>query len=292
MPNIWTHITFCESVVDTLQIPDSFLKQEAIMKLGAQGFAPFSFFNVHRTIRDFPSQFNDISISSQQCNGFLKDLIEDAKDQRKEIKSYVFGFVTNYILNCHTRPFIHYFAKKKQTDHRKLETSIDTLLMEKHYNLQTWKVPVYKEIDVGFSIDKDIAELIHKNSLKHFPEAIFKSSKIIQKAYRHMKLVLRIWHDPNGWKNNIFGSTIFSFSHRPLNGDHDYLNLEKKTWYHPITNKASTDSFEELYDQAKVETIEIMTEVLCYWNERSSKAKANLRKLLETFSYEVQLAGN
>src|SRR5699024_12834260 len=136
--------------MDTLQIPDSFLKQESIMKLGAEGFAPFSFFNVHRTIRDFPSQFNDISISSQQCNGFLKDLIEDAKDQRKEIKSYVFGFVTNYILNCHTRPFIHYFAKEKQTDHRKLETSIDTMLMEKNYNLQRRRITIYKKKKVGF----------------------------------------------------------------------------------------------------------------------------------------------
>lgn len=282
MPGIWTHISFCESVVDTLQIPSTFTKLESIMKLGAQGFDPLLYYNFQPLIQNPSVRFSDTLLYSQRCSEFLKDLIKSAKDQRREVKSYVFGFITNYILKCYLRPFINYFAGNEGMDRRKLAIHVDTLLMEQYHNLQTWKTPVYKEIDVGFSLDKDIVELIHLNSIKHFPHAGFNSSKFIQKSYRHMKLALRMLYDPHGWKQGLFGTFLSPFSYQPVDENKDYLNSEKKTWVHPTEHKSRTDSFMELYDQAKIETVEVMTEVLSYWNESSVKAETNMQILLES----------
>lgn len=289
MPNIWTHICFCENVADTLRNPEPFVKQEVLMKLGAQGPDPFFYYNFWRLYQNHPVQYIGTLLHTKKCGPFLIDLIESAKNKRKEIRAYVFGFITHHILDRHTHPFIHYYAGYKENNHQKLEIYIDTLLMEKHHNLKTWKAPVYKEIDVGFSLDQDIVELIHQNIIKHFPNVGYKSPKYIQKTYRYMKLALRILADPYGWKNTLFGSIISPFSHRPVNDDKDYLNLNKETWYHSATNEARTDSFEDLYEQAKIEAVEILSEVLTYWHEGSEKAKTNLQNLIGNISYDTGL---
>jgi len=287
MPNVWTHICFCESVVDTLRNPDPFAKQETLMSLGAQGSTPL-YFNFWRLIQNRPVKNMNLLLHDKKYNDFLLDIIESAKNERIEVQSYVFGFITNYILDYHIDPFICYFAGGRKKDQRKLETYIDTLLMEKHHNLQTWKTAVYKEIDVGFSIDKDIVDVFQHNIKKYFPKMNI-SNKTIQKAYRNMKFTLRLLADPYGWKNTLFGTIISPYSYQPIKDDRDYLNLNRESWYLPHTKEIKTDSFEDLYEQAKIVAIEIMTEVLTYWHQKSDIAKKNLQKLIGNLTIDKNL---
>ena len=45
MPNSWTHILFCDDLIDTVKSSDELSQYSAYMKLGAQGPDPFFYYN-------------------------------------------------------------------------------------------------------------------------------------------------------------------------------------------------------------------------------------------------------
>ncbi|WP_164669609.1 zinc dependent phospholipase C family protein [Virgibacillus doumboii] len=287
MPYIWTHMLFCEDVVDTVKNPYSLTEHEAYMNLGAQGPDPFFYYNFWPWIKEEPVHDIGMLLHTKHCGPFLMDLIEAAKGMDKHIQAYVFGFVTHHILDRNAHPYIHYRAGYEGSNHQKLEVLIDTLMMKKYHNLKTWKVPVYKEINVGYTLDKEIAGLLNKTINKHFPEVKRNSLSYIQKAYRDMKLALKLLSDPYGWKNVVLKPLISSYSHQPIKNDVDYLNVENTVWHHPATNEPSSQSFIDLYDQGRTEGIEIMTEVLTYWQSRDETSRKRLTELIGNISYDT-----
>ncbi|MFC4559131.1 zinc dependent phospholipase C family protein [Virgibacillus kekensis] len=287
MPNIWTHMLFCEEVVDSIVNPNPFSQHEAYMNLGAQGPDPFFYYNFWPWTKEDPVNEVGSLLHTKNCGPFLLDLIEQAKDKNPDIRSYVFGFVTHHILDRKAHPYIHYRAGYEGSNHQKLEVLIDTLMMEKYQNLKTWKVPVYKEINVGHSLDKEVAGLLHQTIKRHFPGVKYDSEAYIQKSYKDMRLALKLLADPHGWKNRILSSLISSYSHQPINEETDYLNHNHTTWHHPATNEPSNKSFIDLYDEARQEGIEIMTEVLSYWRSDSRDTPDTLHELIGNISYDT-----
>ncbi|QKY68494.1 zinc dependent phospholipase C family protein [Lentibacillus sp. CBA3610] len=287
MPNIWTHILFCENVVDSIENPNSFLHYEADMKLGAQGPDPLFYYNFWPWIKHEPVNDIGLKLHREKCGEFLLDIIEKARNMNDIVQAYVFGFVTHHILDRNAHPYIHYRAGYEGSKHQKLETIIDTLMMSKYHHLKTWKGHVFNEIDVGSRLDKDTAESLHKTIADHYPEVDQETSAYIQKAYRDMKLALKLLSDPYGWKNALFKQLISPFSHQPINDDVDYLNLDHTTWYHPATKEPSSKSFVDLYNQAWTEGIETMTEVIRYWNKADSIQKTRLPDLIGHISYDT-----
>lgn len=286
MPNIWTHILFCEDMVDTIANPNPFSQYEAYMKLGAQGPDPFFYYNFWPWIKAEPVHEIGAALHTKECGPFLQDLIKSAHDMDKHVQAYVFGFVTHHILDRNAHPYIHYRAGYEGNNHQKLEVFLDTLMMGKYHNLKTWKVPVNTEIDVGFKLDKDISRLLNKTIMEHYPE-VERKSAYIQKAYRDMKIALKLLADPYGWKNVLLRPLISSYSHQPITNDVDYLNLNETMWYHPATNEPSTKSFIDLYEQARSEGIEIMNEMLAYWHSDKDDYKGKLNKLIGNISYDT-----
>lgn len=288
MPNIWTHMLFSEEVVDAvIDDPYSLSKLEPYMKLGAQGPDPFFYYNFWPWIKDEPIHDIGMALHTRRCGGFLLGLIEKVRGCEKPVQAYVFGFVTHHILDRNAHPYIHYRAGYEGSNHQKLEVMIDTLMMEQCCNLQTWKVPVYKEIDVGPVLNKEIAGVLDETIQKYYPDIKPNKQVYIQKAYKDMKRALRILADPYGWKNKLMKSLIASYSHRPIKDDIDYLNLKNTTWYHPATNVPCTKSFIDLYNQARTEGIEIMSEVLSYWRAPDIQTKNKLAKLIGNVSYDT-----
>ncbi|GGA73244.1 zinc dependent phospholipase C family protein [Ornithinibacillus halotolerans] len=287
MPNIWTHMLFCEDVVDASGIPDSIHNHNYILNIGAQGPDPFFYYKFWPWISDQPVNEIGNILHTKKCGAFLIDLIEAAKNKGDEIKSYVFGFITHHILDRITHPYVHYHAGYSGNNHSKLEIVIDTLMMEKYKNLKTWKTPVYKEVHINNKLRRDIAELLHQTIKKHFPNIKENTVSNIIKAYKDMKLALKLLADPHGWKIKVLGSTISPFSHQPITDHKDYLNLEHATWYHPATKIPSKKSFIDLYEQAKFEGIEIMKKVISYWNDRTNKDE--LIEILGDISYDTGL---
>ncbi|WP_338062703.1 zinc dependent phospholipase C family protein [Virgibacillus halotolerans] len=287
LPNIWTHILFCEDVVDAVKKPYPFSQDETLMKLGAQGPDPFFYYNFWPWIKEEPVHDVGTAMHTKNCGAFLMDMIIAAKDMSPRVKAYVAGFITHHVLDRNTHPYIHYRAGYEGSDHQKLEVLIDTAMMNKYHNLKSWKAPVYKEIDVGRSLDKDVLGLLHENINKYYPELHKDSPKYIQKAYKDMRRALKILADPYGWKNALLGSLISSYSHRPIKADIDYLNLNETTWHHPATNEPCNKSFVALYNQGRAEGIAILTEVQHYWNHHNVEAEQTLRELIDNISYDT-----
>lgn len=287
MPNIWTHILFSEEVLDAVPNLQSFAKHENYLKLGAQGPDPFFYYNFWPWIKDEPVHEVGMALHTRNCGAFLHDLIEQAKDSNDEVKAFVLGFVTHHVLDRNTHPYVHYRAGYKGNDHQRLEIQIDTLMMEKYQNLETWKTPVFKEIDLGRKLNGNIVKLLSTAINKHFPELYRKDTHYIQKSYRDMMLALKILSDPTGIKNMLLGKLISAYSHQPITNDVDYLNLNKTTWYHPATNEPCNKSFIDLYNESRIEGIEIITEVSNYWETGAEYSKVKLNKMIDNISYDT-----
>ncbi|MBB6454649.1 hypothetical protein HNQ94_003138 [Salirhabdus euzebyi] len=288
MPNIWTHIMFCEEILDSIEDPIYSQDAQVYFNLGAQGPDPFFYHNFWPWNKD--ERVNNIGsvIHQQYCGFFLLDLIKNSLNKSNNTKAYVLGFVTHHILDRNTHPYIHYRAGYKGSDHQKLEVIIDTIMMNRFRNADTWKVPVYKEIDVGPTLDKEIADLLHHNIENYFGEEIADvTEEYIQESYRDMKRALKILFDPYGWKNRLLSSMISSYSHQPLKTQKDFLNDELSTWYHPSTNEPQQHSFLELYEQARKEGIEILTAVVAYWEYPNEANMEKLEQLISNISYDT-----
>lgn len=287
MPNIWTHILFCEDVVDAVKQPEPYSSYETYMKLGAQGPDPLFYYNFWPWIKNEPVHEIGTALHTKHCGAFLIDLIKKAKDDSHKVKAFVVGFITHHVLDRNTHPYIHYRAGYEGSNHQYLEIQIDTLVMDKYHNLKTWKTPVHKEIDIGKKLDRNIVELLFTTINKHYPELERDNDNYIEKAYRDMILALKILKDPSGLKNFLIGPLISSYSHQPIKDDTDYLNLNKATWYHPATNEPSNKSFIELYNESRVEGIDIITEVQNYWKTNSDYSRKKIEKLLGDISYDT-----
>lgn len=286
VPNIWTHIMFCEEMADAVTKTHQFPSYEPMMKLGAQGPDPFFYHRFWPWMKEGKAQKIGLALHETKCGPFLLDLIHTTKTMDNQVKAYVFGFITHHILDRNTHPYIHYYAGYEENKHQKLEIIIDTLMLHKFNNLKTWKTPVYKEIDVGRKLDKQIVHLLYQIINKHYPE-LKATPFYIQKSYKDMKLALKILSDPYGWKNRLFPSLISSYSHQPVENEKDYLNEKKNTWYHPATREPSNKNFIELYQQAKAEGVKILSTVHRYWKEQHDELYHELALQIGNISYDT-----
>lgn len=287
MPNIWTHILFCEEVVDAIEQPYPYSRNEPYMKLGAQGPDPFFYYNFWPWIKNEPINEIGSALHTKNCGAFLLDLITRAKDANDEVKAYVTGFITHHILDRNTHPYIHYRAGYEGSNHQKLEITIDTLMMERYHKLKTWKYPVYKEIYVGKRIDPVLHDFLDNAIKENYQELKIPLDDYIQKSYSDMILAFKLLADPYGWKNILFKPLISSYSHKPVRNRTDYLNLDHKEWHHPATNEPRTESFIDLYNEARVEGIVVLSELRKYWEGCTDYSSSRLSELIDDISYDT-----
>jgi hypothetical protein len=257
------------------------------MRLGSQGPDPFFYYNFWPWIKNQQVHYIGAALHTDQSGRFLLDMIKAARSSGSEIKAFVVGFITHYVLDRNAHPYIQYRAGSEPGSYQRLVTEIDTVMMEKNHKLKTWKTPVYKEIDIGRKLDPNITDLLYRLINKHYPHVSKDNNAYIKKAYRDMLLALRILADPTGLKNKLFRGTLFAYSHQPIKYPSDCLNEKKTTWYHPSTNEPSNKSFLELYSDSRVEGIEIITEVLNYWRNGSIYSLDKLKELLKNVSLEL-----
>ncbi|MBM7551121.1 zinc dependent phospholipase C family protein [Thalassobacillus pellis] len=288
MPNVWTHIHFAEDILDSVEHPDSFGLVTNFVNLGAQGPDPFFYHRFWPFLKNKEVDQVGMKLHTEKCGDFLLDLIEAGRTAPLPVRAYIAGFVTHHILDRNTHPYIHYRAGYEGNNHQRLETIIDTIILERIRNIKTWKTPVYKEIDVGKHLNRGVIKVVEEAIKRHFPVLVEDlPAKFIQQSYRDMKLALKILYDPYGWKNKLLRSLVSPFSHRPVSGDVDYLNECHTEWKHPATGEIRIDSFFELYDNARKEGMEILTLLLHYWNEKEAILFNEIESLLSDISYDT-----
>lgn len=290
MPNIWTHILFCQDVIREIPDANTFEEELNYLNLGAQGPDPFFYHNF------LPWQKNTFvnnignALHQEYCGPFLLDMITEVTNLSRETKAFVLGFVTHHILDRNTHPYIHYHAGYEGSKHQELEVLIDTVMMKRFRNMDTWKSPVHIEINVGTKLHNEIQSLL-RNLIKSYYPKLYEElpHNVIQSSYRDMKRALRVLYDPFSWKNTILKSLISPFSHQPITKAIDYLNEQEETWYHPATEEPSSKGFIDLYEHAHSEAIEVVTEVINFWDDQSKKTEQRLVTLIDNISYDTGL---
>ena len=68
--------------------------------------------------------------------------------------------------------------------------------------------------------------------------------------------------------------------------DYDILNLDNKEWFHPVTKEKHNESFINLMEKAKKETIKAINSVLNYINNDKN---INLKDILPDIDYSSGL---
>ncbi|MGP4071758.1 zinc dependent phospholipase C family protein [Piscibacillus sp. B03] len=287
MPNVWTHILFCEDVMEYVPISSRIRKHQHYFNLGAQGPDPFFYHDPWPWTKSSPINDLGLLMHRNKCGVVLQDMIEGAKVGTDETKAYTLGFITHHVLDRVTHPYIHYRSGYDGYNHQKLETIIDTLMMWNFRNLKTWKNPVNDRIDVGLHLNSYLSVMMEKVLADHFGDDVRLTEGFFQKSYQDMKLVLRIVYDPRGWKTKLLSKAIPPISHRPITEVTDYLNERNDIWHHSATQEPSTESFIDLYKNARDEAVTLTNAILQYWEKPVEEVRVTVLELLGDISYDT-----
>ncbi|MCP3026776.1 zinc dependent phospholipase C family protein [Halobacillus sp. A5] len=286
MPNVWTHILFAEDICMNIGRNDLLEASETFLYLGAQGPDPFFYYNFWPMGNDHGVNDLGLQLHKEKCGDFLLELIENGRFLKNRKQAYILGFVSHHILDRITHPYVHYKSGYEGNKHQELEVAIDTLMLSKHRHVQTWKTTVSPLIRLRRIERKEVATMLEPSINNHYsPESLPKH--FIEKSFKHMAAAQRILFDPFGWKNKWFGPLVSSFSHQPIADQVDYLNSKGETWHHSATFERRTESFEDLYNQAKEEASALFALILDYWSKEEEKTRKEIENVVQNISYDT-----
>jgi len=261
MPMIWTHIMFSEEVIDQTEKIVNFTLDEDYLIFGAQGDNLLEFTPFWSKDKIVSNKHSLKLVAKNSEENFIK-LIKSTSYTNKKVTSYLIGYITYCFLEKHTIKYIDYFIQAKGSNKNTVKTGIDTLLMRRYHNLDTRKIPVFKEFKLGLYIDKDIKHTM--NIINHY------LANNLQKAYFHTLISLRWLFDPVGWKAKVFPSYTPLFDpHLKLTDNHNFLNES-----HVIWDEFNNDSrsFIEIYNQAKLEATNFLSHLVTYWEKNDEQS--------------------
>ena len=313
MPSSMTHTYFGLDVLNNLPMncQKKINNKIEYFKLFCQGSDPFMFYHFllgkkakekmiiqskqHKTnTRDF--FINTIKIIQE------KDLMNNG-----EVMSYLYGYICHYYLDLNTHPFIYYksgLCKKNEPttykyngEHQKLEYNIDLYMIKKNESITPHKYKVYKHIFEIKPFSKELTEVINKSFENTYHYQNITTTYI--SCIHYMKIFFKyINYDPTGIKEKIYKNidkitkpTTIKLEelsyHRNFETNLSYLNLEHKPWTLPWDNtKIYTTSFFDLYEKAKKESINAITEVTNMLDSNELNEK-KLHKLFKNLSYST-----
>ncbi|SFJ62803.1 Zinc dependent phospholipase C [Halobacillus dabanensis] len=287
MPNIWTHILFVDQLCKNLNRDDLLQTSSPTLHMGAQGPDPFFYHNFLPFLPDKKVADIGMSLHTENCGPFLLAMVEQGKNEKNMLQSYILGFVSHHVLDRHTHPYIHYHAGYTGNKHQELEVLIDTLMLKRDRSKKSWKNPVHKEMKVGTHV-RPIGDLLHGLMIKHYPSVVDRyNKKVIQQSLLHIQAAQRVLYDPWKWKNKWFGTLVSSFSHQPILENRDYLNEERTEWRHPATYEKRNESFLDLYEKALNEGHKLFQYILEYWEHGSPETFEIIGNIIGNVSYDT-----
>ncbi len=283
MPYAWTHLTFGHQLLAEANLPSP--KDKYLFQLGCQGpdfFFFHYFWKLHK--QNVGAELGEL-FHNQHCGAVLVELIEAVRTT-PSLKEYVMGFITHYILDSFTHPYIHYRAGYKKFKHQKLEVIIDTLVAKKVHQVETWRTPLTPEIDIGH-LPEELVQLFHQIVQKYYPQMGTRFSiHHYDQAYQHMKKAFSLFYDPSGIKELFTFGLITPFRHKKKFPSFDYLNEEHRIWRHPADlDETSKASFWDLWKDALQEGKRVLPAIVAYW-QSGKRMESPLLTLVQNRSYD------
>ncbi len=287
MPNIWTHKIFAERIAEKARL--DFTKYHKVFTFGAQGPDPFFYHHFWPWKKKHSFDWIGSKLHSEHCGLFLIEMIKYVKQHPDDwlLKSYVFGFISHHILDRNAHPYIHFKAGNDGKRHTYLEVLIDTLLMKHYYKIDTWRTPVYPQIDIGYDLPSSIQNML-VHLLKEVHEIdISNLNQVINQSYQDMKGALNFLYDPNGIKKRLLGKQVSFYTYAKEIPNKDILNVNHNDWLHPTNEKeVSTDSFFDILQRAEEEGVEIFQAIENYLTGMEADIQL-VEQLIGDISYDT-----
>lgn len=296
MPDLYMHSRLAQDVSKEFK---QHLNDD-IVTIAAQGPDPLYYHVFSKQsgqYREYADRLHDTNTADlmKKLTRYTKQHLND------DTYSFLFGFICHYALDTTVHPYVYYnvgiyhpddpATKEYQGLHLKFERSIDAQLILHEQKIKPHKINLTKKYFTMKHSTEEVNKMMGYILNDRFE--ITDGEDIWKSSIRTMYNVIRIINtDRTGIKKQIYKIVDFfsksndmylqdlSFFRRDLS--YDFLNKNKATWHHPITNKSYNSSVFELYDQAKNFAIDLITKVNKYLEGNKS---IDLNKLFTNLSF-------
>lgn len=250
-----------------------------VANLGAQFSDPMYYATMHKEAKRY-RQYAD-RMHDTDTQKLMIHMVDYVKAHPTDINySFLFGWIAHYALDVKVHPYVYHHVgvyKKELPEthpwrglHLKFERSIDAVLYEQEQKKPARTIPLTKKYFTIKDVPSDIQSLM-KDTFHH-QFGIDDGDVIYKQSVKYMYHILKyIAQDRFGIKkqfykivdlfhkkHDLFMADLSFFNHIE---DYDFLNQEKRTWYHPVTNESSTKTIKELYQDALVFADKLLSEV-------------------------------
>jgi len=294
MPNVWTHIIFGDDIARAAGRA-AWLEDPALRRLyhiGCQG-PDFLFYHNFLPWKG-RSPLNELGsrMHAEACGPVLMLIADAVREKRASpddpLAVYAAGFLTHHVLDRNMHPYIFTKSGSRKWDHQRFEVIVDTLMAKRRLGLDTWRTPVWKQIDAGPRLPDAVVAMLHGAAAAHFPElARTIGPEDWQRAYRDMIRAQKLFHDPAGIKRLLTFGRIEPLVYKRRIPDRDWLNEARAPWRHPaVEHETSAASFHDLWEEAMADGRRVIAAALRYWREGGGEARAALAGAIGNRSYE------
>lgn len=307
MPSLITHELFGKEVCRSLppQLSKIIASNTQEFSIGTSGPDLFFYYNAWPWMNQ--TEAHKIAtigsaIHQHHIHDFFKAVFEQVKlHQTQEKISYVAGLLCHWALDKEAHPYIFYQTESTKGGnsslyHRAFESHLDYLMLQLIRGVSVKDYPGYKLLSYDNKSVDAIFEVYHQplQDVYHFDL----DTKCIETCLKHFYGIQKVLYDPKGFRRKVFSQIETKLIHQPdlitsmvipLAEDHlDILNNAKQEWHHPCTNKASTQSFVELFNQAIPIGQEVCTEFFNYLKGQCELEE--LMALINNQSFETGLS--
>ena len=301
MPRAITHYLFAMDCLYKLDIDTKKIINENfdMFLLGCQGPNFFNYYNDFSFLNNKNISQLNFLIHNKNINLFLKNMIMYSKNKETLKRvfddisfsnisiSYVYGYLTHYILDKESHPYIYNLQKNLRNKykyrssialHKSIETHIDSLLLFKFKNLKPYEFKDYLHINLDshellifadmysylissvyskkVSAD-DIKKSFH--TFKKVEKKINSSPNILSKMYLNIKNKTA--------KNSFINNEVYSNYTHCMN---DLLNESHNYWIDPFSKEKSNYSYLDIYSDSLNLYLEIIKDLNLYLDSEIS----------------------
>ncbi len=306
MPGLITHLLCSHQMINEVNqdLREIIKNYPASYYLGSQG--PDIFFYYLPGFLN-PQTLNlGLLLHKHSTQEYLIALLDNSKmlstERRKIAIAYISGYLSHYGLDSKTHPYIYYksgFKQKGQIitsmkhslQHRKLETTIDTLLLKNLTNKKPSDKSLWEFFDLSHEEEYLISTIISRSL--NFAYGRYVSQKKTANILKHVVLVTKYFQSTEGKQKKVLefleDLTIGEEVCDSLSADQkdygniDFLNLNKDFWHTPWDNTVRNHkTFVELYNEG------LSFGTLCannaYLYQQGFISSKYLRKILQNLS--------
>lgn len=307
MPAFITHYLYGVDLYQSLDIPPlkQILKHQiGPYRLGLQGPDIF-FYHLPSLVRGekLGSQMHETKVSDFFHN-YLKSMSHFTGESQEIALAYLCGFIAHNTLDGFVHPYVYSragFQPEKIRPNRfccgihgEIEACIDFILLQRVRNLRPSQFHPSKTIHLTPKQASVIAFILSKS----INETYFSIEQpritpfVIKQAFLSTKLATTLLHSNNGIRKKILHTLEHQLLHynivaTTINWDgmedlHDAMNQQHKVWRNPwLPRLSSTESFDELYEKAKLKYKRILPLLSDYVSSDTMTKRQKRKPLLK-----------